>query len=191
MNCPANAISFADVRQTFQFSYATAPGWLPWNPNPISWTNGTFPAIRCDNVINTTKGACVFTGFVPVQRLIQVNNPAVTLATQFYKRAQQQLPQHWGVPGHFMMNRLMDPAQQELNRQVACKGFIHNPPTVAGPDSCDEFPFASTMQGAWFQSSYMVEHVPSAQNSTAGTYMNIFYSHENLINGDAFWLVIT
>jgi hypothetical protein len=58
--------------------------------------------------------------------------------------------------------------------------------TVPPGDSCDEFPLASTHQGAAFNTDYSIAIVPSSANSSQGGIMSNFYSSNRVIDGDLF-----
>jgi Deoxyribonuclease NucA/NucB len=83
---------------------------------------------------------------------------------------------------------------RDRNNQAACGAFIPNPPGPDGdPDSCDEYPFQSTYQGAFFvgPGRFSTEHVPNSQNSQAGSLLGGFYLRNRIIDGDPFyaWIV--
>ena len=100
------------------------------------------------------------------------------------------LPDQFGVPGaNNPLIRDTNQADIDANRKASCAGFVSNGPG----DSCDEYPFASTYQGAAFvgPGRYSTAHVPSDQNKQAGSDRNGFFLTQRIINGDPFYALIT
>src|SRR5262249_60791508 len=108
-----------------------------------------------------------------------------------------------GLPS--LLTRLTDPGLIEANRATAC------PDSYPRPDgkSCDEYPFASTYQGAafigggprtfdWCQvdigqpgstggSAHSVCMIDADQNSGGGRALGAFYGDNRVIDHDAFY----
>lgn len=107
------------------------------------------------------------------------------------------------------LHRLTDTKKKDANRNAACKGRAK----VTGHD-CDEYPFASTYEGAatgggtartqdWCQitltdppstgaSGYSVCMINSAENQQAGSLMNSkLFVPSRVLDGDAFFVEIT
>jgi hypothetical protein len=113
-----------------------------------------------------------------------------------------------GLPGAYPygdpLTRLVDEGLQEANRNAACPGSYPRPEGK----SCDEYPFASTWQGAaigggqprtfgWCQvdppqphstggDGYSVCMINDWQNTAGGSELGRFYSSNRLITGDPF-----
>ncbi len=71
---------------------------------------------------------------------------------------------------------------------MACKGFKNKNHS----DSCDEYPFASTGQGAFFKGRARTArgHVPVGQNKQAGAVLGAFYRGNRMLNKDAFYVQV-
>ena len=76
---------------------------------------------------------------------------------------------------------------------AACKQYF-GASYAAGGSQCDEFPFASTYQGAatatgkWW---YSVLPVPRAQNGYAGTNLGAWLTANRILSGDPYWVEVT
>jgi len=125
-----------------------------------------------------------------------LTDPSVqTVAQHIYDaergiRTTPPLPDQFGVPGaNNPLTRDVNQADINANRNASCAGFVSNGPG----DSCDEYPFASTYQGAAFAGPgrYSTAHVPSGQNSQAGSDLNGFFLTQRIIDGDPFYALIT
>ena len=78
-----------------------------------------------------------------------------------------------GAPGGTPLRRLVNPDLQERNGRTACPGRYTRP----SGKSCDEYPFASTREGAF--------------NSYAGTDLGSFYADNRMLHDDAFYVQTT
>jgi hypothetical protein len=126
-----------------------------------------------------------------------------------FTRPQDTKPYHAGkwVPGQNAqspLNRLFRNAQRKAaNRNTAVAQCRKNFGThyAAGGNECDEYPFASTYQGA-AESNYTkaapklnfsVQPLPRADNGNAGALLLGFYAKNRLLDGpdDAFTVTVT
>ncbi|MFF8974419.1 NucA/NucB deoxyribonuclease domain-containing protein [Streptomyces sp. NPDC014995] len=57
--------------------------------------------------------------------------------------------------------------------------------------SCDEYPFASTWQGANTGGSYSQRMIDAKQNSGGGRALSLFYLYNRIIEKDRFLVWIT
>jgi hypothetical protein len=63
-------------------------------------------------------------------------------------------------------------------------------PTVGPPDyDCDEYPFASVLEGGR-TGNFAVKYIWASQNRSAGGKLGGFYHTERIAYGDAFYVVI-
>lgn len=98
------------------------------------------------------------------------------------------------------LNRMRNTTQADLNRAVSIGQCLRrNPLYTVGGNSCDEYPMASTYQGAetatrtaltatgtpWW---YTVRAVPARQNSSASGSWNTFLRNNRVVTGDPFWV---
>jgi hypothetical protein len=101
--------------------------------------------------------------------------------------AQATLNQAWGLKGSGpALHRTTDAALIGRNRAVACPKSRKRPPGK----SCDEYPFASTEEGAANNSDFSWDWVHAGQNSAAGGLLGAFYARNRVIDHDAFWVQV-
>ena len=99
------------------------------------------------------------------------------------------LPSHWGNPtyngGTSYLNMDTYAPDVNANRAVACPSG-KTPPG----ESCDEYPMASTHQGASFVGlgDWSTVYVPPSANSSQGGIMTSFSSTYQVIDGDPFFV---
>ena len=162
------------------------------SPNPLAWNDiGQGLVARCDNTLSTatsTSVGCVNDDVVPTLTFDSTRNPLVAPVAQHIYTAQTAatsaggLATKWGVPP-IALYRDTRQSDIDANRRVSC-GSVSSP---AG-SSCDEFPMASTYEGAAFQSDYSVAVVPESANSSQGGLTNGFYSGNRVIDTDPFFV---
>ncbi|MFD7643452.1 hypothetical protein ACFV4P_22675 [Kitasatospora sp. NPDC059795] len=71
--------------------------------------------------------------------------------------------------------------------RLACAPLPH-----ADTEECDEFPFASTWEGAGRgDQNYSVLYVGGTQNGQAGTALGSWYGSDRILHNDAFGVRIT
>lgn len=70
------------------------------------------------------------------------------------------------------------------NTRAACAHVVTGP-----GQSCDEFPLASTFQGAAFQPVFSAVAVPASANSSQGGITGTIYSSNRVIDDDAFYVL--
>lgn len=71
----------------------------------------------------------------------------------------------------------------------ACKAL--SPSGTPAGKECDEYPFASTMEGAGVgDGNFSVRYVTSSDNNTAGTWLRTWYVDERVINREGFYPII-
>ncbi|MFI0366640.1 NucA/NucB deoxyribonuclease domain-containing protein [Actinomadura sp. 1N219] len=146
---------------------------------------------RCDNndgPVRRNRG-CVNQHFITTLTYDEREYPAVgPVAEHIYDRqvdvskGGHPLPSRWGVPayGNFL-NRTQDEDVEADNRRVACQNV---------PPSCDEWPLATTYQGAAQvpPNDWSARTVPDSANSSQGAITGAFYRTERMLDGDAFWV---
>lgn len=148
--------------------------------------SGAMPG-RCDNVLTTTD-ACVNEDNISTLTYDSTKNPLVAPVAQHIYNAQQPgaLSTQWGVPGGSLLTRDTSASGIAANRTAAC-GSV----TVPTGDSCDEFPMASTYQGASFSGpgNFSTAIVPKSANDSQGGLTGGFYSANRVIDGDPFYVL--
>jgi hypothetical protein len=152
--------------------------------------------VRCDSAtyIGGTGGcthqvAAVFT--------VGVSGDGVPEAADHWRDA---IAQPWTtipiVPGKVIpasLNRTRNQSIIDANRATA-RRTCNTDPAFQNIDktgkSCDEYPFASTLQGA-SRGPYSVRWIDAAQNSSAGSKLASFYNFNRVLDGDNFLVIIS
>jgi hypothetical protein len=134
---------------------------------------------RCDNI--AAGLGCVNEDYIPTLFYDSTRNPLVgPVAQHIYDAQHGGLVTPWGEPGH-TLQRDMNQSDINANRQAAC-GKVTVPPG----DSCDEYPMASTFEGAAFNSDYSIRIVPKSANDSQGGLTGTFYNNNRVISDDDF-----
>jgi hypothetical protein len=140
---------------------------------------------RCDSVF--TPAACV-DEYGPIYVAFDATQtPAVGPAANHIYTAEANLPSHWGNPVTGQpIQHAINSAIETANRNKACPSGQ----TPTG-QSCDEYPMASTYQGASRVAAgdWSIAYVPIAANSSQGATLNNFYSDDRVVDGDPFYVL--
>jgi hypothetical protein len=177
----------------------------PKAANPVSLTTHSTD-VRCDTAVpgQPTTG-CVIPGITP----------GITYNSAYYPEfgAHVSKAQQSGLPGgwdQIPLHRLVDSTLQNANRTKACPDSWMRPPGK----TCDEYPFASTNEGAftgggtartWPEcqitlpapsstgpTGYSVCMISGTENSSAGSVLNsVLYVPNRVIDGDAFYVGVS
>jgi hypothetical protein len=170
---------------------------LPPIVSPTAQTGWT-PTIRCDLATpGTSSPGCVFPSFPPRLLVFQSSYPS------YYKHIRDT--QAWGVTNY--LTRLVDPLAQTDNHSRACPGQYPRPAGF----QCDEYPFASTREGAftggylfgqtlagcqvsWLAirtsaSGYSACMIPETENRDGGIDLQAFYLNNRVIDWDRFYVL--
>jgi Deoxyribonuclease NucA/NucB len=148
-------------------------GWL------IDDANGNTLYGRCDNIIEPAD--CVDPYGPMFVKFDATATPLVGPVADHIYAAEAALPSHWGNPNYANsgLTRTMSDADESANRAIAC------PPgqTPAG-QSCDEYPMATTKQGAAFSAvgDWSTAYVPVSANSSQGGTLNSFYALDHVLD---------
>jgi hypothetical protein len=160
---------------------------VPQDPERIS-TEVDFHN-RCDSTLAETprEGGCTFNEVEPTLRLDKSATSIYREHALFVENAQASTPDHFGARGRGEpLNRLINVKRQTDNRTVSCRGFTKQ----FSDDSCDEYPYASTYQGAneIGRDRTSVGHVPEKQNERGGTVLKNFLLANRVIDMDRYWV---
>jgi len=141
------------------------------------------PTVRCDNKFARTIG-CVLPDVAPVL-IYSLSGPYPQLAAHIRDAQSLGLPGKWDTSSY--LTRLVNPTLQDKNRGKACPTNLTRPPG----DSCDEYPFASTYQGAYTGGGKFSRRMINAtQNSDGGVELGVFYNYNRIYDGDRFQVYI-
>lgn len=178
----------------------TKPNATPTTPSDLVSTR-----VRCDTISGPGNDGCVYPDGPP-QRFF-VDWGTFPDAAEHIATAQGA-----GAPGeNIPLTRTSDPARIFSNRYEACFQ-LGGPPRPAGM-SCDEYPFASTTQGAasapydgrtlsWCQIWWLPDEYSKAtaswsaciindwENTGVGNELGQFYGQYHVIDGDEFYTEI-
>ncbi|WP_159396465.1 ricin-type beta-trefoil lectin domain protein [Streptomyces sp. Sge12] len=104
------------------------------------------------------------------------------------------------IPGEIWSNTVLHrnyPAfnaqsdQIQKNNRAAKDAACASIPKVDATHECDEFPFASTKEGAGLgDRNFSVRYVPQSHNSKAGGALGKWYGQDRILDGDAFQVLI-
>lgn len=134
-----------DIVNTYLLDYTALPfekdGDTPWKA-PLSY--------RCDNgVAQTGSAGCVIPAATPILAL-SIKQAGASAA--LFKWAQDNMNAHWGLRGKGSPLTRASGGAGVDNRDVVCDGTFKRQGTVVvkggknDVDSCDEFPYAATVQ---------------------------------------------
>lgn len=170
-------------------------GWA----NPVS-LNMNFASSRCDNATSgTSTPGCVLPTIAGVLAFSQAQVP--NFVAHVYGAQLSGLPGRLSTGTY--LTRLINPSLQAANTNKACPASLTRPVGY----QCDEYPFASTYQGAstsgatnarslsWCQMPDPVGSgpngwsrcfIPQFDNSSAGGTTGAFYKAQRMLDGDPF-----
>ncbi|SOE08986.1 Deoxyribonuclease NucA/NucB [Streptomyces sp. 2323.1] len=186
-------ISYSDTTSTKNSTHTsygltfTRPGYLS---TPAKWSSLTY---RCDkgNKAGRTGNygtGCVFTGYAP----FETQQAALPGISKNIARIQKAGPHHYGAYGLHgsPLHRTADATVMKNNRRIACPD---GRPRPTGK-SCDEYPFASTQEGAANKKAKPGDWgwawVPVGEQNKQRNILNDFYRHNRILNGDRFWVAV-
>jgi hypothetical protein len=191
----------------------------PTDPGIVEWSTSPPLEVRCDNIVSgmvdgrPVAPGCVFDAFIPhMEYSVSVPYPElaghIALAVEFGLTPNPRL-----TP----LTRTMNSEYNQLNRSRA---FRSSYPRPEG-ESCDEFPFASTQEGAYLidpdgslgygavelpeceitvsnpvdpwseQFRYNVCMIDEVQNRDGGRALQTFYVVNRVIEYDEFYVDMT
>jgi hypothetical protein len=157
------------------------------NTTPGIGRVGPYTHPRCDSTprVGPNTGGCVYYEFTPTYDVSTTNNDTAEVAWHILW-AQRNLNNHWGWQGHGPeLTRTMSPSIIAANRDTACPRDIPRPEGK----SCDEYPFASTYQGASRNPDFSCHMVNAVQNRLEGNrYRQPWYASNRILDGDKFWV---
>lgn len=171
--------------------------------NSTTFGAGTF---RCDygRAMNTPTG-CVFPAFADRFRRMSLTDPTTTDASAHIWTA-LNTPDATNPPGvnkaipglesaSLFLTRTVDSKINRANRRTAVAACRKYDPLY--PDrkaltlQCDEYPFASTLEGASNAgANFSVREIPADQNKAGGNALNAWYNTFRILDGDRFYVVV-
>jgi Deoxyribonuclease NucA/NucB len=144
---------------------------------------------RCDSEPgfgNNFPGGCVNAKVRPTFTLTA--SDGVPTVVQHIAAAQAKLQKHWGLEGQGPpLHRTIDAILKRRNRAKACPTRLKRPPGM----SCDEYPFASTREGAASNPDFSSAFVNAQENKAAGDDLLRFYRDNRVIDGDPFFVSVS
>jgi hypothetical protein len=145
---------------------------------------------RCDSTPRVTpvsRGGCVYPNVAPIWQL-DTGNPRVDSVAWHVDWAQRNLKQPWGVPNtQYPLHRTFDNTVIAANRDVACGRDVPRPPAGSGL-SCDEYPFAQSLEGASRNPDYSCHFLDGRDNSREGSLRKAFLNSMRVLEEDAFYV---
>lgn len=184
---------------------------LSWNPTikhprvaqvlPFNYA-GASP-VRCDREYKSISAGCIMTKGQVAIGYDRASHP------NFAKHVTDA--QKSGLPGKSTALKRLKPGQSSAkNRSKACPSRLKRPSGY----SCDEYPFASTQQGAYYGGGtgrtfsqckisdkaypvgakggkgYSACMIPQKENSAAGSELSKFFKESRVLTGDSFFVQI-
>jgi hypothetical protein len=189
------SVSYSDSTTTVdstQSSYTmTAYNPVAVNgPQSLTWDSLTY---RCDDEVAAYPG-CVVPSYTPYLTTM-TSLPAIAANIASIQAAG---PHHYGSPNYapaYPLHRTTNWTIINANNRIACPQKLKplDPSAYIPPSgSCDEYPFATTMEGAsqTAKPDWGTALVPPAQQNSQGGYISSFYQSNRILDGDAFWVVV-
>jgi hypothetical protein len=158
--------------------------WRFTNPvwdSPSNEISLPTPPVRCDNALpSTSQPGCVMP-YIP-QMVYAKNGEFPELAKHIeYAQDTKNLPGKHGTNRY--LTRLTNSTKRKANRAKACPSSLPRP---AGK-TCDEYPMASTWQGASTGSGdFSRRMIDKTQNEDGGRALARFYLYNRVIEKDKF-----
>ncbi|MEU8993130.1 NucA/NucB deoxyribonuclease domain-containing protein [Streptomyces sp. NPDC048558] len=155
----------------------TNPGWA----GPSNSITLPTPPVRCDNALpGTSKAGCVMP-YIP-QMVYAKNGEFPELAKHIeYAQNTKNLPGKHGTTRY--LTRLTNKEKIKENRNTACPSSLERPPGK----QCDEYPFASTWQGAKTGGgNFSRRMINGTQNEDGGRALSRFYLYNRILEKDRF-----
>ncbi|GAA3122908.1 hypothetical protein GCM10020254_82520 [Streptomyces goshikiensis] len=173
------------------------------SPTAVPWTDPVmaYSSVRFDYA-GPTAGKYKGTVFTEarVELVMSLKDPAVDQSARHILDA-QQLPERtfpsWAgktVPGATEpLHRLIDKDKQEKNREKAIATCNDVWGDYKGTTlQCDEYPFASTKEGAAAPGNrFSARLIDGTDNETGGRKLNEMFTLNRILDGDAFYVKIT
>lgn len=147
-------------------------------------TEYTSLSIRCDRAQAVNYGyGCVNSRYIPTLEFSPSQFPYISQNVAAHQQYTGE-GATWGTPLH-----RGDPSTNTANRDAACRqdreDKLGTKPTDMENPSCDEYPFASTVEGGGEAS---VMWVPLAENTLQGQTIVNFYRQNRIMVGDSFYV---
>jgi hypothetical protein len=170
-------------------------------------TEGFTQKVRADSAdYMLRKKAAIFAEATPVfyyqesDPYFDIMDPAFEHHKQAMTDPQKTFPPREGkkIPGQSApLTRLypqLDPVQAGRNKytkDIACADLrktLPEDPRQKG-EQCDEFPFASTYEGAGKgDGNFSVRYIPGDANNAHGRWLNAWYSYDRILHKDQFYI---
>ncbi|MFD7639590.1 NucA/NucB deoxyribonuclease domain-containing protein [Kitasatospora sp. NPDC059795] len=183
--------------------------FFPAGTTPTPWLSGGFSTVRFDSASYLpSKQGVVFSELTPtmtmsmsdarVKGVAQHINQAFTDPGSTLPVKSDNSPKV--IPGSAQQGSTLSRLYSKAN-PVAAQAFADNRSAVstactplphAPLEQCDEFPFASTWEGAGVgNGNFSVKYVSATENSNAGYDLGNFYGSQRVLHNDKFKVLIT
>jgi hypothetical protein len=167
---------------SWQFLSYEFPGYLP-----LAELKPDTPDIRCDRIIMKTPGCIMEEG--DGWFTVNIRRAKSREWASHVLDAERGLSDHWGWQGHGkVLTRNTSKKVRDKNNRVACTNPV--PPGKEPGKSCDEYPFASTHEGAGVvgRNRTSSRYINEKHNSSGGGLTAAFYQRERILEADRFWV---
>ena len=159
-------------------THATLTGEIePFDGTAISGFTFIDPSVvRCDTTVRATAG-CVNPEVTPTFDM--TGYPNITPNVVRYQAAGQP-----GAPGGVPLTKIPGEESDANRADGPCKAFPSPRPDW---EQCDEYPFASTLEGG---PTALADLVPATENRSQGGNINNFYFQNRVVPGDKFFVKV-
>ncbi|HEY1664872.1 MAG TPA: NucA/NucB deoxyribonuclease domain-containing protein [Trebonia sp.] len=164
----------------------------------FSFADGSAPVIRCDSQGRSPAplAACVVWVAKGTWVVTNADYPSMDLVVKHMAIATGRLAGYNGLPGlpgrtTALTYAGLNSATATANNRDACEDAPRPPGTPAAYNTCDEYPFASTFQGAASGGPYSVCWVPRLANNSQGGAFGAFLALYRMAIGDKFYVEAT
>lgn len=144
---------------------------------------------RCDATAFESTG-CVFSEFIPTLSTM-ASLPGIRGNIVHVQQNSRLHPGSERLGGN-PLTRTTDSTKQSANYRASCPRSRPRPTVLGRVLSCDEYPFASTLEGG---ASYAPPNsgwawVPVDEQRSQGGYLSSFYRLQRVLDGDKFWVEV-
>ncbi|WP_141217232.1 NucA/NucB deoxyribonuclease domain-containing protein [Rhodococcus sp. 14-2470-1b] len=171
------ANSYTSSTYKIKVTYTPPPSQEPLRPTDTLPMAGV--AIRCDNaeMIQSGTAGCVNPEFRPTVTFSRSTTPDIAKNITNGQASLDRIGTPFGGPLHRVTT-----AERDANRAIACstarKAALAPPRADMVSPSCDEYPFASSLEGG---SNTVIAWVPQTENSSQGATLKNFFDRNRIL----------
>lgn len=171
------ANSWASSTYKIKVTYTPPPSQEPLRPTDTLPMDGV--EVRCDNaeMIQSGTPGCVNPKYIPTVIFSRTTTPDIAKNITNGQAELDKIGTPFGGPLHRVTT-----AERDANRAIACstarKAALAPPRAGMASPSCDEYPFASSLEGG---SNTVIAWVPQTENSSQGATLKNFFDRNRIL----------